>query len=84
MNYLVCLVPIALGMGVVGLMAFLWSIRSGQYDDLDGAAERVLLPNAADAPLRDKKRKGEGAAEDMEHTSDRHRSFKGQKEGKLS
>ena len=39
-------------MGVVGLMAFLWSMRSGQYEDLDGAAERVLLADAADAPLR--------------------------------
>ena len=51
MSYLAWLVPIALGMGVVGLMAFLWSMRSGQYEDLDGAAERVLLADAADAPL---------------------------------
>ena len=51
MSYLVWLVPIALGMGVVGLMAFLWSMRSGQYEDLDGAAERVLLADAADAPF---------------------------------
>lgn len=43
MNYLVVLVPIALIMGVVGLVAFLWSLRNGQYDDLDGAAERVLI-----------------------------------------
>jgi cbb3-type cytochrome oxidase maturation protein len=51
MSYLAWLVPIALGMGLVGLMAFLWSLRSGQYDDLDGAAVRVLLADAADAPL---------------------------------
>ncbi|MGA0530799.1 cbb3-type cytochrome oxidase assembly protein CcoS [Hansschlegelia sp. KR7-227] len=51
MSYLAWLVPIALGMGVVGLMAFMWSMRSGQYDDPDGAAERVLLAQAADAPL---------------------------------
>ncbi|MCB8823212.1 cbb3-type cytochrome oxidase assembly protein CcoS [Microvirga rosea] len=37
------LILIALGMGLVGLAAFLWSLRNGQYDDLDGAAERVLL-----------------------------------------
>lgn len=49
MNYLAWLVPIALGMGAAGLAAFLWSMKSGQYEDLDGAAERVLL--AADAPL---------------------------------
>ena len=52
MSYLVWLVPIALGMGVAGLGAFLWSMRSGQYDDLDGAAERVLITGEADAPLR--------------------------------
>ncbi len=52
MSHLSWLVPIALGMGVVGLLAFLWSMRSGQYEDLDGAAERVLLVDAADAPLR--------------------------------
>jgi cbb3-type cytochrome oxidase maturation protein len=51
LSYLVWLVPVALGMGLAGLMAFLWSLRSGQYDDLDGAAERVLLADAADAPL---------------------------------
>ncbi len=37
------LIIIALGMGLAGLAAFLWSLRNGQYDDLDGAAERVLL-----------------------------------------
>ena len=37
------LILIALGMGLAGLVAFLWSLRNGQYDDLDGAAERVLL-----------------------------------------
>ena len=52
MSYLAWLLPIALGMGIVGLMAFLWSMRSGQYEDLDGAAERVLLADAADAPLQ--------------------------------
>ena len=51
MSYLVWLVPIALGMGVAGLAAFLWSMRAGQYEDLDGAAERVLLADAAAAPL---------------------------------
>jgi cbb3-type cytochrome oxidase maturation protein len=37
------LIPIALGLGAVALGAFLWSLKSGQYEDLDGAAERVLL-----------------------------------------
>lgn len=37
------LIPIALGMGALGLAAFFWSMRSGQYDDLDGAANRILI-----------------------------------------
>jgi cbb3-type cytochrome oxidase maturation protein len=42
MTILVILVPLALLLGAVGLTAFLWSLRSGQYDDMDGAALRVL------------------------------------------
>jgi cbb3-type cytochrome oxidase maturation protein len=42
MNVLIYLVPMALGLGLTGLAAFLWSLRSGQYDDPDGAALRVL------------------------------------------
>ena len=42
MNVLVYLVPTALGLGLIGLFAFLWSLRAGQYDDLEGAALRVL------------------------------------------
>lgn len=53
MSLLAWLVPVALGMGLVGLLAFLWSMKSGQLEDLDGAAERVLLNEAADAPLPD-------------------------------
>jgi len=41
-NVLVYIIPIALGLGLVGLFAFLWALRSGQYSDVDGAAERVL------------------------------------------
>lgn len=51
MSLLAWLVPVALSMGLVGLLAFLWSMRSGQLEDLDGAAQRVLLNEAADAPL---------------------------------
>jgi cbb3-type cytochrome oxidase maturation protein len=41
-NVLVFLVPLALLLGFTGLVAFLWSLKSGQYDDLDGASFRVL------------------------------------------
>ena len=47
MNALVYLIPVALGLGLVGLAAFLWSLKSGQYDDLDGAAARILLDDEA-------------------------------------
>jgi cbb3-type cytochrome oxidase maturation protein len=43
MNDFLYLIPIALCLGAVGLAAFLWSLKSGQYEDLDGAAERVLF-----------------------------------------
>jgi cbb3-type cytochrome oxidase maturation protein len=43
MTVLLFLIPAALALGALGLMAFLWSLRSGQFDDLDGAANRVLL-----------------------------------------
>ncbi|MFI4995401.1 MAG: cbb3-type cytochrome oxidase assembly protein CcoS [Hyphomicrobiales bacterium] len=42
MTVLLYLVPAALTLGAAGLCAFLWSLRAGQYDDLDGAALRVL------------------------------------------
>lgn len=44
------LVPVALGMGLAGLCAFLWSMKNGQLEDLDGAGERVLH-QPVDAPL---------------------------------
>ena len=48
------LIPVAIGMGAVGLAVFLWSLRSGQYEDLDGAAERILF-DEDDAPVTDKR-----------------------------
>jgi cbb3-type cytochrome oxidase maturation protein len=42
------LIPIALGMGILGLVAFFWTMRSGQYDDLDGAANRILIDDEED------------------------------------
>jgi cbb3-type cytochrome oxidase maturation protein len=43
MATLLYLIPIALFLGGLGLGAFMWSLRSGQYDDLDGAATRILI-----------------------------------------
>ena len=42
MNVLIYLLPMALGLGLLGLFAFLWALKSGQYNDVDGAALRVL------------------------------------------
>jgi cbb3-type cytochrome oxidase maturation protein len=43
MSGILYLIPIALLLGLIGLVAFLWALKSGQYDDLDGAAQRILF-----------------------------------------
>ncbi|MDF1791387.1 MAG: cbb3-type cytochrome oxidase assembly protein CcoS [Thalassobaculaceae bacterium] len=53
MTVLAILIPAALALGLVGLLAFLWALRSGQFEDLDGAAERILLPED-DRPKTDR------------------------------
>ncbi|MGJ4943740.1 cbb3-type cytochrome oxidase assembly protein CcoS [Bradyrhizobium sp. HKCCYLS1011] len=59
MEVMIILVPLALALGLAGLLAFLWSLKSGQYDDLDGAAWRAIAdddepplsqPQAAKSP----------------------------------
>ncbi len=47
------LIPIAIGLGVIGLAAFMWSMASGQYDDLEGAAARILIDDDAWADSAD-------------------------------
>ena len=42
MSGILYLIPIALFLGLIGLGAFLWALRSGQFEDMDGAAERIL------------------------------------------
>lgn len=42
MTVLLYLVPLALVLGLLALGGFMWSLRSGQYDDLEGAAHRIL------------------------------------------
>ncbi|WP_084264624.1 cbb3-type cytochrome oxidase assembly protein CcoS [Sneathiella glossodoripedis] len=48
MSVLVYLIPIALFLGGLGLAAFLWSLKSGQYEDLEGAANRILIDDEDD------------------------------------
>ena len=42
MNSLLLLIPLALLLGLLGLLAFLWALRSGQFDDLEGPGYRIL------------------------------------------
>ena len=51
MEVLVFLVPLALVLGLIGLLGFLWSLKNGQYDDLEGAAWRAI---ADDEPVTEK------------------------------
>lgn len=50
MEVLIYLVPFAIMLGALGLAAFLWAIRNGQYDDLDGAAWRAIADDDGSAP----------------------------------
>ena len=43
MSALLFLIPAALALGFAALLAFIWSAKNGQYDDLDGAANRILF-----------------------------------------
>jgi cbb3-type cytochrome oxidase maturation protein len=52
MNALVFLVPAALVLGLLGLAGFLWALKTRQYDDLDGAASRILFD---DMPRKESK-----------------------------
>ncbi len=53
MDVILYLLPIALALGLGGLFAFLWSLRNGQYDDMEGAAHRVLSDD--DVATREKR-----------------------------
>ena len=53
MNVLVYLVPMALLLGLTGLVGFIWTLKSGQYDDLHGAAVRILPDDDIEETVRD-------------------------------
>ncbi|MCI5112311.1 MAG: cbb3-type cytochrome oxidase assembly protein CcoS [Marivita sp.] len=42
---LLLLIPLSIGLGLLGLCAFIWALRNGQFDDPDGAAWRVIPPD---------------------------------------
>ena len=59
MSSLIFLVPLALILGGLALTAFLWSLRAGQYDDMEGAAQRILLDDPDDDVAPDEGSDGE-------------------------
>jgi cbb3-type cytochrome oxidase maturation protein len=50
MSGLLYLIPAALLLGAIGLLAFLWALRRNQFDDLDGAQHRILFDDEGDRP----------------------------------
>lgn len=50
MDALIYLIPAALILGALGLGAFLWALKSGQFEDLDGAASRILFDDDESPP----------------------------------
>jgi len=54
MTALLWLIPAALVLGAGGLYGFFWAMKSGQYDDLQGAAERILIDD--DGPIVDEEK----------------------------
>jgi len=54
MRGILLLIPIALGLGLLGLAALFWSLHPGQFDDLDGAALRILMDDEGDAAMEDR------------------------------
>lgn len=63
MSGLLYLIPIALLLGFLGLLGFLWAVRTGQFDDLDGAAERILFDDDDEAPAEGSEAKKEEGRE---------------------
>ena len=52
MNVLVVLIPVSVGLGLIGLLAFAWTMRTTQYDDTEGDRHRILDARWDDQPRR--------------------------------
>ena len=48
MDILAILIPVSLFLGGIGLAAFFWALRGGQFEDMDGAAARILIDEEGD------------------------------------
>lgn len=66
------LIPLMIGLGLIGVVIFIWSVRSGQYDDLEGDANRILMDE--DDPLlpqnQQKTQHPDAARNNVEHNAD--------------
>jgi cbb3-type cytochrome oxidase maturation protein len=65
------LVPIAIGLGLAGLASFMWTLKNGQYDDLEGAAQRILFDRSDGPEFLDCARSQETAGNDLVDDVDR-------------
>ena len=57
MEFLAILIPVSIGLGIVGLLAFFWTMKNRQYEDPQGDAERILRKDYDDEPAEDRKRR---------------------------
>ncbi|ACG79216.1 cytochrome oxidase maturation protein, cbb3-type [Phenylobacterium zucineum HLK1] len=51
MNILLFLAPFSVGLGLIAVAAFWWTLRAGQYDDPMGDANRILMDDPDDRPI---------------------------------
>ncbi len=68
MDVIYGLIPLMLVLGLVGVVIFIWSVKSGQYDDLEGDANRILMDD--DDPLLPENQETKPAPEEQQ-TKDR-------------
>ena len=57
MEVLAILIPVSIGLGIVGLLAFFWTMKNRQYEDPQGDAKRILRTDYDDEPAEDRKRR---------------------------
>jgi len=67
MDVIYGLIPLMIGLGLIGVVIFIWSVRSGQYDDLEGDANRILMDDDDPLlPVNQKKNKNDKIMPDAE------------------
>ncbi len=84
MEVLVFLVPLALLLGLVGLAGFLWSLKNGQYDDLDGAAWRAIADDDPPATTGSAAREAEPAGSKLADDATLQKIQRDQRKGRHS